>query len=273
MVLARSTIVVPSRNLERIATRIWRLSPRRVIYIPNGIDLARFGGPPDATLAADFPGDGPVIGTVSGLRPEKIPPRLLRAFRTVNDQLPARLVLVGDGPERPALERLAMKLGIATRVHFTGHVAVPAPLYAGFDLFALSSDTEQMPLSVIEAMAAGLPVVGTDVGDVRLMLAPEMRLTLARSKMRRLLGRCWHYSAIRGCGAASARRTAPGRRAITIKRRCSRPMRHCSTIVHPCRRRFTSPALAGEVDSAPPHELQRACNQDHAVPIHSCSPK
>ncbi len=80
---------------------------------------------------------------------------------------------MGDGPERPALERLAIELGIATRVHFTGHVAVPAPLYAGFDLFALSSDTEQMPLSVIEAMAAGLPVASTDVGDVRLMLAPE----------------------------------------------------------------------------------------------------
>jgi glycosyltransferase involved in cell wall biosynthesis len=61
----------------------------------------------------------------------------------------------------------------ASRVHFTGHVADPSPLYAGFDLFALSSDTEQMPLSVIEAMAAGLAVAGTDVGDLRHMLAPE----------------------------------------------------------------------------------------------------
>jgi len=62
---------------------------------------------------------------------------------------------------------------VANRVSFTGHVAQPATLYAGFDLFALSSDTEQMPLSVIEAMAAGLPVAATDVGDVGLMLAPE----------------------------------------------------------------------------------------------------
>jgi len=83
------------------------------------------------------------------------------------------LVIVGDGPERPALERLAGELGVGDRVRFTGHVTDPAPLYAGFDLFALSSDTEQMPISVIEAMAAGLPVAGTDVGDVREMLARD----------------------------------------------------------------------------------------------------
>jgi glycosyltransferase involved in cell wall biosynthesis len=57
-------------------------------------------------------------------------------------------------------------------VLFTGAVEDPAPLYAEFDIFALSSDTEQMPLSVLEAMAAGLPVAATDVGDVRAMLAP-----------------------------------------------------------------------------------------------------
>jgi len=173
LVLARSTIVVPSRNLERIATQIWRLSPRRVRYIPNGIDLARFATPSDTSLQARIPGDGPIIGTVSALRPEKNFQRLLRAFRIVTQQVPARLALVGDGPERPALERLAGELGIANRVHFAGHVAAPAPFYGAFDLFAVSSDTEQMPIAVIEAMAAGLPIAATDVGDVRTMLAPE----------------------------------------------------------------------------------------------------
>ena len=86
--------------------------------------------------------------------------------------LPAgRLVIVGDGPERAGLQALAAALGIGDRVSFAGHHQDTAAFYARFDVFALSSDTEQMPLSVIEAMASGLPVVSTDVGDVRLMLA------------------------------------------------------------------------------------------------------
>ena len=80
--------------------------------------------------------------------------------------VPARLVIVGDGPERAALEALAAAEGVGGQVEFAGHRADPAPLYAGFDIFALSSDTEQMPLSVLEAMASGLPVAATDVGDV-----------------------------------------------------------------------------------------------------------
>jgi glycosyltransferase involved in cell wall biosynthesis len=168
VVLARSTVVLPSRTLWRIATTIWRLAPKRVHYIPNGIDLERFS-PARASLGpADAP---PVIGTVAALRAEKNLPRLLRAFAAMAPT--ARLVIAGDGPERAALENLAQSLGLGERVQFIGHIDDPAPLYAGFDVFALSSDTEQMPLSVIEAMASGLPVAATDVGDVRAMLAEE----------------------------------------------------------------------------------------------------
>ena len=114
--------------------------------------------------------DTPVIGTVAALREEKNISRLMHAFA----MLPAgRLVIVGDGPQRPALEALAASLGVAERVCFAGHHLDTAAFYAQFDIFALSSDTEQMPLSVIEAMASGLPVVSTDVGDVRLMVASE----------------------------------------------------------------------------------------------------
>jgi glycosyltransferase involved in cell wall biosynthesis len=171
LVLRGSTVVLPSRTPERIAADIWRLPRRRLHYIPNGIDLTRFARPRER--ASRFAGDGPVIGTVTALRPEKALDRLLHAFRIVSASVPARLVIAGDGPERAGLVQLASHLGLADRVHFTGHLSDPAPLYAAFDIFALSSDTEQMPLSVIEAMAAGLPVAATDVGDVRLMLAPE----------------------------------------------------------------------------------------------------
>jgi glycosyltransferase involved in cell wall biosynthesis len=168
LVLARSMVAVPSRTLWQIATEVWRLDPHRVRYVPNGIDLARFAGPRATSVE-------PVIGTVAGLRAEKNVARLVRSFRLVADVLPARLVIAGDGPQRAALERLAGELGLAGRVHFTGHLDDPAVAYRGLDVFALSSDTEQMPLSVIEAMAAGLPAAATDVGDVCAMLAEANR--------------------------------------------------------------------------------------------------
>ncbi len=162
----RSTpVVVPSRNLFRIASEIWKLPPEVMRYVPNGVDLVRF-----ATDGARRGAGEPVIGTVAALRPEKNISRLLRAFA----MLPAgRLVILGDGPERRALEGLAGSLGVADRVQFSGYHQDTAAFYAQFDIFALSSDTEQMPLSVIEAMASGLPVVSTEVGDVRLMVAAE----------------------------------------------------------------------------------------------------
>lgn len=166
VVLARSTVAVPSRTLWRIATEVWRLDPRRVRYVPNGIELARFAGPHQVA-------EEPVIGAVAALRAEKNLGRLLRAFRAVVDKAPARLVIAGDGPERAALERLAVELGVRDRVGFMGQVDDPGALYRTFDVFALSSDTEQMPLAIIEAMASGLPIAATDVGDVAAMLSAE----------------------------------------------------------------------------------------------------
>ena len=173
LVLSGSDVIVPSRNLERIATGIWKLAPARVRYVPNGIDLRRFAAP------RREPNHIPVIGTVAALREEKNVARLIRAFAAVVQDRPAHLMIVGDGPERSGLAALAAQHGIADRVTFTGHRDDTPALYAEFDLFALTSDTEQMPLSVIEAMASGLPVVATDVGDVRAMVAAENSSFLA----------------------------------------------------------------------------------------------
>jgi glycosyltransferase involved in cell wall biosynthesis len=85
------------------------------------------------------------------------------------------LVIVGDGAERPALERRAAELGLSDRVIFTGNCAEPEKLLPCLDVFVLSSDTEQMPLSVLEAMAAGRPIAATAVGDVANMVAEENR--------------------------------------------------------------------------------------------------
>ncbi|HVZ06461.1 glycosyltransferase [Rhodopila sp.] len=165
LALGRTPVVLPSRTLVRIATDIWKLRPSLIRYVPNGVDLARF------TVSTRAAVGEPVIGTIAALREEKNIARLLRAFALATRGPPARLVIVGDGPERAALTALAAQLGIAERVEFTGHQADTPAFYRRFDIFALSSDTEQMPLSVIEAMASGLPVVSTDVGDVRMMVA------------------------------------------------------------------------------------------------------
>ncbi len=168
LVLRRATVVLPSRTLERIAREVWRLPGERVRYLPNGIDLARFAPRVPSPLPPE-----PVVGTVAVLRAEKKLERLLRAVAIVRARRPVRLEIVGEGPERPRLERLAQELGIAEAVIFHGRQADPAPFYRRFDLVALSSDTEQMPMCVLEGMASRLPVVATDVGDIRAMVAAE----------------------------------------------------------------------------------------------------
>lgn len=170
LVLRGCETVLPSQTLLRIATDVWRLPPRRLHYVPNGIDLGRFAA---GRLVA--PSGTPVVGTVAALRAEKNLARLLRAFRiaTADPTVPGRLVIIGDGAERSSLEALAAELGLQDRVQFAGHQPDPVTGISGFDLFAMSSDTEQMPISLLEAMAAGLAVAATDVGDIRAMLPAE----------------------------------------------------------------------------------------------------
>lgn len=167
-------IVVPSRTLERIATEIWRQRAAKVVYLPNGIDCARFELPRDDALAQSFgiPENATVIGTVAALRREKNIGRLLEAFKGLSDAKSLRLMIVGDGDEREPMQAKAAELGIADRVIFPGYLSDPAPILSLFDIFAISSDTEQMPISVLEAMAARLPVAGVDVGDVRHIVSP-----------------------------------------------------------------------------------------------------
>ena len=174
--LARcALVVVPSRLLERLAREVWRLPAERVAYVPNGVDVARFSAPA-RDIAPGFarrPGEL-VVGTVAPLRPEKNVGRLLRIFATLGSSPPARLLVAGDGIERPALQQLAGKLGIADRVIFTGQVA-PEHVLGTFDIFALSSDTEQMPNALLEAMAASRPVAAVNVGDVKSIVCEENR--------------------------------------------------------------------------------------------------
>ncbi|HZU89443.1 MAG TPA: glycosyltransferase family 4 protein [Stellaceae bacterium] len=176
--LRRSAVVVPSRTLAGIAVDVWRLDPRHVHYIPNGIDPGRFDNlPRSGDPFFRRRDDECVIGSFSPLRREKNIARLLRVFAqtTVPPEIPTRLIVCGDGPERAALEELARRLGIAARVTFTGHVPRSEAVMGAFDILAMTSDTEQMPYAVLEAMAARLPVLATDVGDIAMMVAEKNR--------------------------------------------------------------------------------------------------
>ena len=161
---AAHRLVVPSERLERIARRYWGKAPLR---IPNGVPVAAYAKPPEAGAIPGFErqGDEIVIGTVAGLRAVKNLPRLVRAFAAMTHR-PARLVIVGEGPESERIADEARKSGVSARLLMPGFLSQPARWIGHFDIFALSSDSEQFPISLVEAMAAGLPVVATAVGDV-----------------------------------------------------------------------------------------------------------
>lgn len=175
MLPAAAKLVVPSRRLESIARMVWKQPGARVERIANGIpmpDAAEIASP--APIPGVDTGGGLVVGTVAGLRPVKNLCRLVRIFAQ-GAPPDARLVILGEGPDRGAILAEAERLGIASRVILPGFVRDPIRHIAAFDIFALSSDSEQLPIALIEAMACGLPAVMTDVGDVADMAAPENR--------------------------------------------------------------------------------------------------
>ena len=180
--LGRSAaLVVPSHTLARIAREEWAQPAARIHRIPNGIATKAFGRKPKPTaLPRLIKRTGEKwVGTMAGLRPVKDLPLLVRAFASLSEEW--HLVIAGTGPERPAIEDEAERLDILHRVHLPGFVADPAKVMGLFDIFALSSRSEQFPLSVVEAMAAGLPVAAPRVGDVaRIVAEPNVPLLAER---------------------------------------------------------------------------------------------
>jgi len=180
------SLVVPSSRLRSIATELWKMPEERVLLIPNGLDLRAYtpaDTDPDRPSAARHPAlrrelgiplDALVVGTVGHLRPEKNFLRLLDACAAIDAPgTDVHVLIVGEGGERAALEARAARPDLAGRVHLAGYQPDPPRFYRAMDVFALSSDTEQMPVCLLEAMGSHLPVATTDVGDIRAVLPVE----------------------------------------------------------------------------------------------------
>jgi glycosyltransferase involved in cell wall biosynthesis len=206
--------VAVSERAARELERILRLPAGSVRTIPNGV--VEYTASP-----VPVPTPGPLVGSVGRLVPEKGFDLLVRAL----PDLPgASLLLVGDGPARGSLERLAAELGVADRLHVTGWRDDSRGYLHAMDVFVLPSHLENLPLVVIEAMLAARPVVATDIGSLRevvteghtgLLVPPDdpaalaaaIRGLLADSEARERLGQRGREQALeRFTAAAMARR-------------------------------------------------------------------
>jgi glycosyltransferase involved in cell wall biosynthesis len=149
--------VAVGERVARIVERYLRLPAGSVRSVPNGVP-----SPPVRTASAPRAG-GLLVGALGRLTDQKRIDGLVHALSTIPDM---RLTLVGDGPQRRELERLASALGVAERLEITGWVNDPRDWLLRFDVLAVPSLWEGMPLAILEAMHAGLPVVASDVGSV-----------------------------------------------------------------------------------------------------------
>ena len=166
----------------------------KIRVVQNGISLCRFSVPADPSLRAALNEgkDRPIVFTPARLHKQKGHVYLLEAAACVPD---AVFVLAGDGPERSSLQELSRKLGIADRVRFLGQRQDIPQLLACCDMFVLPSLYEGLPLSVLEAMAAGKPVIATAIGGtneavlhgVTGLLVPPANPTALAAAVRTLL--------------------------------------------------------------------------------------
>ena len=159
-----------SEDIARSVRRWGTVGSGKVVVIPNGVDTDLYDASKQRTgirHALAIPEDARVIGTVGRLNEVKRQDLLVRAFARVHAKHAGTwLLLVGDGPERSRLERLANELGIFGRTVFAGYQSRTEHFLSAMDVFALSSRHEGLPLALLEAWAAGLPVVSSAVGGI-----------------------------------------------------------------------------------------------------------
>ncbi len=178
-------VIAVSEALAEVLRRQVVHCPSRVRVITNGVDTERLLPTNERSalrLELGIPEDALVIGSIGRLEPIKNYPLAVRGFARLGDRMADGrspwLVLVGDGSQRLALERLAAELGVAARVKFLGWRADAERIYGALDLFTLTSLSEGTSISLLEAMSSGVCPVVTDVGGNRTVLGPELDFLL-----------------------------------------------------------------------------------------------
>jgi glycosyltransferase involved in cell wall biosynthesis len=161
-------LLVGSRQVYADVRRYDRVPTRKIVMLPYGIRMAEVVCPLSKTAAKAALGlTGFCLGTIGRLEEQKGHRVLLAAIPALVSQIPdLQVILVGDGRQRGALEQQARELGIAPLVHFLGTRRDLALLYRAMDVFVLPSLWEGLPLVLLKAMAAGLPVIATRVSGV-----------------------------------------------------------------------------------------------------------
>ena len=159
--------VAVSREDRRRMIEIEGISPEKIRFIPNGIWMRPQDRGHDVRAELGIDAQDPVIGTVAGLRAQKAHHVLVRAAAILRPQFPRlRVLIVGEGPERAHLEPLIRELGLERTVMLLSYREDVPDVLEALDVAVSSSDFEGSPLSIMECMEAGKPVVATRVGGV-----------------------------------------------------------------------------------------------------------
>jgi glycosyltransferase involved in cell wall biosynthesis len=217
--VSRSNAVLANSSAVASAVKAEAAADQQVWTITNFVDDDAFGTPGEEERGRlreewNAPSGAVVIGCVARFDPVKDHAGLLRAFALLRARHPnAYLVLIGDGATRPALERLRAELDLTDAVHFAGEKRSRTNLHRGFDISVLASRSEGFPNSLVEAMAAGNPVVATAVGgsvdavahEETGLLVPAGRPDELASAMLRLAGDAGLRAAYGDAGVRRAR--------------------------------------------------------------------
>ena len=156
-----------SRYLQTETLTTFGCTACRIEVIPNFVDAEVYDRSRyTSILDEQVDSETRVLMHVSNFRPVKRVRDIVRVFARVAERVPSVLVMVGDGPDRIDAEQEARDLGVHEKVFFLGKIDAVAPLLAGADLFLLPSSGESFGLSALEALACGVPVIGTQVGGL-----------------------------------------------------------------------------------------------------------
>lgn len=160
-----NAVTAVSESLKKDTIKYFGIR-RKIEVIPNFIRLQDYDHRGDCQKKSYAPNGEKLMVHISNFRKVKRVEDVLYVFDKVRKQLPAKLILIGDGPERPTIEALCRQLDTCGDIHRLGKINNPEQVLCLGDLFILPSETESFGLSALEAMAAGMPVISTNAGGI-----------------------------------------------------------------------------------------------------------